>query len=153
VIIASQAKTGDIIPGRNRRNFSPEFRLDVAQRLLERHYTVTADATADKIEIKALTRAFMFLQTITRLLNQRLKMRRDLCVPNLRFPVGFGHLIQCDADRAIFTAQMASDGVGDIRGQCGFLFVIQVTGKTFDVYMRHGGLLIVSLKTIIFPAA
>lgn len=32
--------------GRNRRNFSPEFRLKAAQLVLDQHYTVTAAATA-----------------------------------------------------------------------------------------------------------
>lgn len=32
--------------GRNRRNFSPGFRLEAAQLLLDQHYTVAAAATA-----------------------------------------------------------------------------------------------------------
>lgn len=32
--------------GRNRRNFSPEFRLEAAQLVLDQHYTVAAAATA-----------------------------------------------------------------------------------------------------------
>ncbi|TDS84798.1 transposase [Rahnella sp. BIGb0236] len=32
--------------GRNRRNFSPEFRLEAAQFVLDQHYTVAAAATA-----------------------------------------------------------------------------------------------------------
>ena len=32
--------------GRNRRNFIPELRLEAAQRVLDRHYTVAAAATA-----------------------------------------------------------------------------------------------------------
>lgn len=32
--------------GRNRRIFSPEFRLEVAQLVLDQHYTVAAAATA-----------------------------------------------------------------------------------------------------------
>ena len=32
--------------GRNRRNFSPEFRLEAAQLVLNQHYTVAAAATA-----------------------------------------------------------------------------------------------------------
>ena len=32
--------------GRNRRNFSPEFRLETAQLVLDQHYTVAAAATA-----------------------------------------------------------------------------------------------------------
>lgn len=32
--------------GRNRRNFSPEFRLEAAQLVLDQHYTVATAATA-----------------------------------------------------------------------------------------------------------
>lgn len=32
--------------GRNRRSFSPEFRLEAAQLVLDQHYTVAAAATA-----------------------------------------------------------------------------------------------------------
>ena len=32
--------------GRNRRNFSPEFRLEAAQLVIDQHYTVAAAATA-----------------------------------------------------------------------------------------------------------
>lgn len=32
--------------GLNRRNFSPEFRLEAAQLVLDQHYTVTSAATA-----------------------------------------------------------------------------------------------------------
>lgn len=32
--------------GRNRRNFSPEFRPEAAQLVLDQHYTVAAAATA-----------------------------------------------------------------------------------------------------------
>ncbi|CFR30961.1 transposase insN for insertion sequence element IS911 [Yersinia frederiksenii] len=32
--------------GRNKRNFSPEFRLEAAQLVLAQHYTVAAAATA-----------------------------------------------------------------------------------------------------------
>jgi len=32
--------------GRNRRNFSPEFRLEAAQLVLDQQYTVAAAATA-----------------------------------------------------------------------------------------------------------
>lgn len=32
--------------GRNRHNFSPEFRLEAAQLVLDQHYTVAATATA-----------------------------------------------------------------------------------------------------------
>lgn len=32
--------------GRNRRNFSPGFRLEAAQLVLDQHYTVAATATA-----------------------------------------------------------------------------------------------------------
>ena len=32
--------------GRNRRNFSPEFRLEAAQLVLDQHYTVADAATA-----------------------------------------------------------------------------------------------------------
>lgn len=32
--------------GRNRRNFSPEFRLEAAQLVLDQHYTEAAAATA-----------------------------------------------------------------------------------------------------------
>ncbi len=32
--------------GRNRRNFSPEFRLEAAQLVLDQHYTVAPAATA-----------------------------------------------------------------------------------------------------------
>jgi len=32
--------------GRNRRNFSPEFRLEAAQLVLDQHYTLADTATA-----------------------------------------------------------------------------------------------------------
>ena len=38
--------------GRNRRNFSPEFRLEAAQLVLDQHYTVTAAATANNFDDK-----------------------------------------------------------------------------------------------------
>ena len=37
--------------GRNRRNFSPEFRLEAAQLVLDQHYTVAAAATATAMNV------------------------------------------------------------------------------------------------------
>jgi hypothetical protein len=37
---------------------------------------------------------------------------------------------------------MANNDIGDIGSQCGFLLIVQVTGKTFDINVWHGVLLI-----------
>jgi hypothetical protein len=42
---------------------------------------------------------------------------------------------------------MANNDIGDIGSQCGFLLIVQVTGKTFDINMWHGVLLIVGQST------
>ncbi len=42
--------------GRNRRNFSPEFRLEAAQLVLDQHYTVVAAAAAMNIGLSTMTR-------------------------------------------------------------------------------------------------
>ncbi|GLV71994.1 transposase [Pectobacterium carotovorum subsp. carotovorum] len=42
--------------GRNRRNFSPEFRLEAAQLVLDQHYTVAAAAAAMNIGLSTMTR-------------------------------------------------------------------------------------------------
>ena len=36
--------------GRNRRNFSPEFRLEAAQLVLDQHYIVAAAATTMNVD-------------------------------------------------------------------------------------------------------
>ena len=40
----------------NRRNFSPEFRLEAAQLVIDQHYTVVAAASAMNVGLSTMTR-------------------------------------------------------------------------------------------------
>ena len=48
--------------GRNRRNFSPEFRLEAAQLVLDQHYTVAAAATAMNVGKSTMDNGFASLK-------------------------------------------------------------------------------------------
>lgn len=68
------------------------------------------------------------LHAITRLLNQLRHLRGDLAVPH-RLPRVRLNLSERDADRALFTVQMADQHLGNIGGQRGFCSSVSSRGK------------------------
>lgn len=68
------------------------------------------------------------LHAITRLLNQLRHLWGDLAVPH-RLPRVRLNLSECDADRALFTVQMADQHLGNVGGQRGFCSSVSSRGK------------------------